>query len=83
MRLLEIVRAHWGIESQLHYCRDVSLREDAGRLRTGHGAQAMAALNNLVLGLLRWLGYTNTRAAREHFNAHFEEAFALIQSSPW
>ncbi len=82
-RLLEIVRAHWGIESQLHYRRDVSLREDAGRLRTGHGAQAMAALNNLVLGLLRWLGYTNPRSAREHFNAHFEEAFALVQSSPW
>ncbi len=82
-RLLEIARAHWGIENQLHYRRDVSLHEDACRLRTGHGAQAMAALNNLVLGLLRWLGYTNTRSAREHFNAHFEEAFALVQSSPW
>ena len=82
-RLLEIIRAHWGIENQLHYRRDVSMHEDAGRLRTGHGAHAMAALNNLVLGLLQWLGYINTRSAREHFNAHFEEAFALVQSSPW
>ncbi len=82
-RLLELVQAHWGIENQLHYRRDVSLHEDTGRLRTGHGAQVMAALNNLVLGLVDWLGYDTVRTAREHFNAHFEAAFALVQSSPW
>ncbi len=82
-RLLEIVRRHWGIENQLHYRRDVTLHEDAGRLRVGHGPQVMAALNNLVLGLLTWLGYDNIRQARQHFDARFEEAFALVQSSPW
>jgi predicted transposase YbfD/YdcC len=82
-RLLEIARRHWGIENQLHYRRDVTLHEDAGRLRVGHGPQVMAALNNLVLGLLAWLGYDNIRQARQHFEAHFEEAFSLVQSSPW
>ncbi len=81
-RILELVQAHWGIENRLHYRRDVSLHEDASRLRTGHGAQVLAGLNNLVLGLVDWLGYPTVRAAREHFNAHFEEAFALVQSSP-
>ncbi len=51
-RLLEITRAHWGIESGLHYRRDVTLHEDRGRVRQGHGAHAMAVINNVVLGLL-------------------------------
>ncbi len=80
-RLLEVVRAHWGIENQLHYRRDASLHEDACRLRTGHGAQVMAALNNLALGLLTWLGYDNIRTAREHFDAHPEEAIIMLRSS--
>ena len=32
-RLLEITRGHWGIESGLHYRRDVTLREDRSRVR--------------------------------------------------
>ncbi len=81
-RLLELVRRHWGIENQLHYRRAVTLHEDHCRLRTGHGPQVLAALNNLVLGLLAWLGYENIPAGRRHFAAHLEELLALVQSSP-
>src|SRR4051794_31442794 len=31
-RLAELVRAHWHIENQLHYIRDVTLGEDACRV---------------------------------------------------
>ena len=34
-RLSGLVRAHWGIENGLHYVRDVTLGEDACRVRTG------------------------------------------------
>ena len=37
-RLLELVRTHWSIESELHHVRDVTLKEDACRVRTGFRA---------------------------------------------
>jgi predicted transposase YbfD/YdcC len=77
-RLLEITRAHWSIESGLHYRRDVTLHEDRGRIRQGHGAHAMAIINNVVLGLFARLGYTNVAEARRHFAAHFDAATNLV-----
>ena len=77
-RLLEITRGHWGIESGLHYRRDVTLREDRSRVRMGHAPQVLAAVNNLVLGLLARLGYTSAPEARRHFAAHLDEAVNLI-----
>lgn len=77
-RLLELVRAHWQIENGLHYRRDDTLREDRCTLRTGHAAQMMAALNNLVLGLLRRVGWTNLPDARQHYSAHRRESTRLV-----
>lgn len=53
--LLALVRQHWSIENQLHWRRDVGLREDASPIRTGHAPQALAALRNTVLRLARSL----------------------------
>jgi predicted transposase YbfD/YdcC len=50
--LLALVRQHWGIESGLHYRRDVTLGEDRIRPRTGHAAHVHAILNNSIVGLL-------------------------------
>ena len=43
---------------------DVTFREDAKRLTQGRAGHVMAALNNLVIGLLRRAGFTNLAAAR-------------------
>ena len=51
--LLALVRRHWGIENRLRYRRDTALREDASRVRTGNAPQALAALRNAVLRLVR------------------------------
>jgi predicted transposase YbfD/YdcC len=80
-RLLHLVRAHWGIENGLHYRRDETLREDRCRLK-GQGAQAMATINNLVLGILRNHNSCYLPDARRYYSAHFEEAVALITRSP-
>lgn len=77
-RLLELVRGHWQIENGLHYRRDDTLREDRCTLRTGHAAQMMAALNNLVLGLLRRVGWTKIPDARRHYTAHLGESTRLV-----
>lgn len=68
-RLLDLVRAYWGIESGLHQCRDVTFQEDSTRLSGGTAGWVMASLNNLVIGLLRLAGATNLAAARRWLDA--------------
>jgi predicted transposase YbfD/YdcC len=51
-RLLELSRDHWAIENGLHYRRDVTLGEDASRIRKGAAPQVMAALRNGILHVL-------------------------------
>ncbi len=77
-RLLALNRQHWAIENKLHYCRDVTFHEDECTLRWGHTAQAIAALNNLVLGLLRVRGFSAIASARRRFSACPLEALALV-----
>lgn len=51
-RLLELTRKHWGIENKLHYKRDVTMGEDASRIRKGVAPQVMAALRNSIIHVL-------------------------------
>ncbi len=81
-RLLELQREHWTIENGLHYRRDVTFKEDRGRFRIGHAAQVMAAINNLVLGLLLRRGVTNVPDARRDLEADPKAAAALILGRP-
>jgi predicted transposase YbfD/YdcC len=78
MKLLEVRRAHWGIETGSHYRRDVTLREDATRFTIGNGARVMANLNNLTLALIRQAGFTNAAQARRFFAAHLSAAFSIL-----
>jgi len=52
-RLLQIVRAHWTIENQLHWVLDVVFDEDRARNRKDHGPQNIALLRKIALNLLR------------------------------
>lgn len=50
--LAGLIRGHWNaIENGSHYRRDVTLREDASRVRGRNRAQVLATLRNLVIGL--------------------------------
>ena len=51
-RLLRLTRGHWAIENQLHYKRDVTMGEDASRIRKGVAPQVMAALRNSLIHVL-------------------------------
>ena len=77
-RLLALNRGHWGIENRLHWVRDVTFGEDRSQVRKGAGAQAMAALRNLAIGLLRRAGATNIAAALRHCVQHSETPLRLI-----
>lgn len=78
LQLLHIRRTHWGIETGLHYRRDVTLKEDATRMTTGQMGKVMASLNNLVLALIRQAHFQNAAQARRWFAAHIHKAFALL-----
>ena len=52
-RLGELIRSHWSIENQLHWCLDVSFGEDAARVRKDHGPANLAAIKRHVLGLVK------------------------------
>lgn len=79
-RVLELVRAHWHIENRLHHVRDVSLGEDACRVRSGAAPQALAALRNGVIHLLEGVPATSKAAAMRRFAAHPDEAIRLIST---
>jgi DDE family transposase len=81
-RLAQLTRGHWGIENGLHWVRDVTLGEDACRVRTGSAPQLLAALRNAILHLLPRAVYPNTAAALRRFAAYPREAVALLAGSP-
>jgi predicted transposase YbfD/YdcC len=78
LRLLNTRRAHWGIETGLHYRRDVTLKEDATRMTSGNMGIVMASINNLVLALIRQAKFHSAPQARRWFAAHPAEAFYLL-----
>jgi predicted transposase YbfD/YdcC len=77
-RLLAFVRDHWQIENSLHYVRDVTLGEDACRVRKATAPQVLAALRNAVVHLLAEVEGDSRPAAIEHLQMRPEEAKKLI-----
>lgn len=77
-RLLEIVRDHWKIENCLHYVRDVTLGEDACRVRKGNAPQVLAALRNAIVHLLTEVKAPTRPAALEILQTDLPQATTLI-----
>jgi len=77
-QLLKWVRGHWSIENRSHYVRDVTMGEDASRIRKRCGPQVMAALRNATIGFLRTLGVCNVAEALRHNAYHVGELFAKL-----
>ena len=80
-RLLELVRGHWGIENCLHWVRDVTFDEDRCQIRSGAAPQVMAALRNLVIGLLRRGGASNIAAALRTLAGQPQRAIAFVTAT--
>ena len=78
-RLLGLVRRHWGIENRLHYVRDMTLGEDACRVRSGAAPQVLAGLRNTAIHLLRQIRPGNIAAATRLLLAKPRKAVNLIR----
>lgn len=81
-RVEALWRGHWAIENKVHYVRDATFGEDACQVRTGHAPQALAALRNGVLNLLRALGWPLIADALRHYGAYAHRALALLSTRP-
>jgi hypothetical protein len=77
-RLSDLVREHWGIENGLHYVRDVTLGEDACRVRRGSAPQVLAAVRNAIIHLLAGVDAPSHAAAIRRLNARPMEALNLL-----
>ncbi len=80
--LLALVRGHRSIENNLFGIRDTTFGEDAGRVRTGHAPQNLAAMRNVAITLLNPINCSNKAATLRRHAARPHEAIALIRGSP-
>jgi predicted transposase YbfD/YdcC len=49
----EAVRNHWGIENKLHWCLDISFREDESRIRKGAAPDNFGVIRHICMNLLK------------------------------
>jgi predicted transposase YbfD/YdcC len=61
-RPARLVRDEWQIENDLHWRRDVTMSEDASRVRTGSAPRAMAGFRSLAIGVLTLFNWDNIKA---------------------
>jgi hypothetical protein len=80
VKILNVRRQHWCIETGLHYRQDVTFHEDATRMTIGAAGNILSIVHNLVLGLLKRAGYSNSAKDRRWFEGHLDDAFALLLS---
>lgn len=78
LRLLELTRAHWGIENGLHYTRDETLGEDRCRVRKGNSPRVLASLRNVAVHLLRGMDTPSAAAATRQVAAYPQQALDLL-----
>ena len=52
-KLASAAREHWGIENSLHYVLDVTLNEDASRIRKDNAPENLATLRKIVINLIK------------------------------
>ena len=82
-RLLEIVRAHWSIENELHWQLDVSFHEDNARSRKDNAPQNIAVIRRMALDILR--AHPDKRSIARKMNLarwskdFFHQLFAYMQ----
>lgn len=49
--MLSLKRDYWVIESRLHHCLDITLREDQSRVRTARAARILGTIRRVVVSL--------------------------------
>jgi predicted transposase YbfD/YdcC len=80
-QLAGLVRQHWTVENKSHWVRDVVYREDHQHAYVGTGAQVMATVRNLALGLLRLAGITQITRTLQRIAADRTRILPIIAAA--
>ena len=73
----QLIRAHWGIENQLHWSLDVSFGEDASRVRQERAAENLSRLRRMALNLLKQEKSTKVGIAAKRKKAGWSNAYLI------
>lgn len=49
----QYIRRHWAVENELHWCLDVSFREDVSRVASGHAGTNLGLVRRVALSLVK------------------------------
>ena len=73
-RFCEIIRGHWSIENNLHWCLDTAFGEDSARARKDNSPLNLNVMRKLSLSLLK-LSYMGKRVSlkKKMFKAAFNQ----------
>ncbi|MDQ7002008.1 MAG: ISAs1 family transposase, partial [Ghiorsea sp.] len=76
-RLGNIVRAHWGIENNLHWVLDYAFDEDSQRQRVGNSAANMAIIRHIALNLVKSEKTTKVGVKTKRLKAGWDDDYLL------
>ena len=74
-------RGHWGIENSLHWCLEVTFREDDSRVRDRFAADNLAWLKRFAISLLKQQNDKESIAMRRRM-AGWNVDYLMLQTSP-
>jgi len=73
----QVVRAHWGIENNLHWVLDYAFDEDSQRTRMGNSAANMAIFRHISLNLLKSEKTAKIGIKNKRLKAGWDEDYLL------
>lgn len=53
VEIARAIRAHWGVENQLHHVLDVTFKEDQSRVRLKNAAENLALVRRMAINMLK------------------------------
>lgn len=86
VEIARAIRAHWGIENQLHWVLNVTFGEDASRIRTKNSSENFALLRRMAVSLLNQ-ETSNKRSLRQKAKRAAMDSNYMLQvlatALPW
>ena len=73
--LLTAAREYWSVENNLHWQLDVSVNEDACRIRQNNSTENLAAVRHVALNLLKTDGSFKGGIKRKHKQANRSDSY--------
>ena len=67
-------RWHWGVENSVHWCLDVTFREDHSRMRVDHTAENFCVVRHIALNILKGMD-DKMSIARRRRHCPYDDAY--------